>query len=304
MSQPDTEQVFQDRMERVLLTLYGVATGDAFGASLLRSDGRKRIAERQEPEPPWHYSGITVLTREIARSLGKKRRIDRDFLAQIFATAYYNNPTRVYGRVLRKILADINLGHPWQETSRQFFQGQGSMGNGAAARAAPIGAFFADDFTAATKQARLAATVTHAHSEGQAGAMAVAAATAQARRIQKNEDPERGRSVIDAAIAFAPEGSTRQGLLQACSLWRCDDVATVIGRLGNGSRALSRDTVPFALWCAAKHVDDYRSALWCAASGFGDLRSNCAIAGGVMAMAVGRDGLPGMWVHAVEGLPR
>lgn len=53
---------------------------------------------------------------------------------------------------------------------KRLFYGQGSYGNGAAMRVAPLGAYFADDLALATQQARLSAEVTHAHAEGLIGA--------------------------------------------------------------------------------------------------------------------------------------
>ena len=49
------------------------------------------------------------------------------------------------------------------------FGGMGSMGNGAAMRVAPLGAYWADDYSTVVEQARLSADVTHAHADGQTG---------------------------------------------------------------------------------------------------------------------------------------
>jgi ADP-ribosylglycohydrolase len=72
--------------------------------------------------------------------------------------------------------------------------------------------------------------------------------------------------------------------------------------LGNGSTVISSDTVPFALWCAAGHIDNYEEALWATISAWGDIDTNCAIVGAIVAMAVGRDGIPARWVEAREPL--
>jgi hypothetical protein len=63
------------------------------------------------------------------------------------------------------------------------------------------------------------------------------------------------------------------------------------------------DTVPFALWCAATHLDDYPAALWATASAGGDVDTTCAIVGGIVAAHVGTDGIPFTWQEAVEPLP-
>ena len=46
--------------------------------------------------------------------------------------------------------------------------------------------------------------------------------------------------------------------------------------------------MPFALWCAARHIDNYEEALWATVSGLGDRDTTCAIVGGVVTLATGR----------------
>jgi ADP-ribosylglycohydrolase len=60
--------------------------------------------------------------------------------------------------------------------------------------------------------------------------------------------------------------------------------------LGSGLKGTAPDTVPFALWCAARHIDHYEQALWATVSGLGDRDTTCAIVGGVVALATGRRG--------------
>ncbi len=77
----------------------------------------------------------------------------------------------------------------------------------------------------------------------------------------------------------------------------------VVGLLGNGSGVSAQDTVPFALWCAAQHLDDYEAALWLTASGLGDIDTNCAIVGGIVVMSTGLEGVPRSWLLSREPLP-
>lgn len=65
---------------------------------------------------------------------------------------------------------------------------------------------------------------------------------------------------------------------------------------------VAQDTVPFALWCAARHLDDLEEAMWTTVSGLGDRDTTCAIAGGIVALAVGEDGLPSTWRQCRESL--
>ncbi len=79
-------------------------------------------------------------------------------------------------------------------------------------------------------------------------------------------------------------------------------VETAARRLGTGQRVTAPDTVPFCLWIAARHLNDYAEAIWETASVFGDIDTNCAIVGGIIALSVGREGIPPSWLAAREEL--
>lgn len=74
--------------------------------------------------------------------------------------------------------------------------------------------------------------------------------------------------------------------------------------LGNGSRITAPDTVPFAIWCAATHLDDYEAALWARVSGLGDCDTNCAIVGGIVVMSTGVSNIPKLWLEHREPIPQ
>lgn len=81
--------------------------------------------------------------------------------------------------------------------------------------------------------------------------------------------------------------------------WGWHDVTILAGgqgKVGRGSGGLrswtddlstAPDTVPFALWCAARHIDDYAEAIWTTVSAGGDNDTNCAIVGGIVVLAGG-----------------
>jgi ADP-ribosylglycohydrolase len=73
--------------------------------------------------------------------------------------------------------------------------------------------------------------------------------------------------------------------------------------LGNGSNVLSSDTVPFAIWCAATHLDDYAAALGTCGDVGGDIDTTCAIVGGIVVGAVGLARIPAPWLAARQRLP-
>jgi ADP-ribosylglycohydrolase len=291
-----------DRMDRTMTSLLGLSVGDAFGERFFCRMPQWAIANRALPAAPWRYTDDTMMALSIVEALQRHGRIDCDDLAVHFATRFRAEPGRGYGPTAIRVLEEVRSGVPWQEAAAKAFDGQGSMGNGGAMRVAPVGAYFAEDFPAVVDNARASAQVTHAHPDGQAGAIAVAIAAAEAWRLRGSAQSDAGARILAAAIEHTPQGMTRDGLLRATELPFETDVQAAASVLGNGTLVVSHDTVPFALWCAARHLDNYEEAMWATVSGFGDRDTTCAIVGGIVALAVGRDGIPDEWVKAREPL--
>jgi ADP-ribosylglycohydrolase len=286
------------RLQRARASLEGLSVGDAFGEQffdhLRMVEGL--VEQRALPAGLWTYTDDTVMALSVVDVLSEKRMVDQDLLAALFAARYRLDPRRGYGGTAHDILTEISEGVPWRTASSAVFGGSGSMGNGGAMRAAPIGAYFFDDFEAVVENARRSAEVTHAHPEGQAGAIAVAVAAACVARSIR--DP---RAIFDTVLSLTPDSETRAGVQKASALSLGDDVRTAVSALGNGSRVIAQDTVPFSLWCAARHLDSFEQAMWCTASGLGDRDTTCAIVGGIIA-AHPDTKVPSAWVAAREPL--
>lgn len=293
-----------ERMERALLSLDGLSTGDAFGEKFFMHPDRvnKHIDERIVPASPWHYTDDTVMALSIYEVLSQEGYIDQDKLAEAFARRYSAEPDRGYGGGAHGILQDIARKIPWKVTSQAVFGGTGSMGNGGAMRVAPLGAYFADDLDEVVRQAKASAQVTHAHPDGQAGAVAVAIAAALAWRMGNGEMARSGADLIETVYKYTPEGLTKNGLDMVRRLSLVQDPRTVASVVGAGYRVLSYDTVPFAVWCAAQNLDHYENALWSTVSGLGDRDTTCAMAGGIVALSAGRKSIPKEWLEAREPL--
>jgi ADP-ribosylglycohydrolase len=292
-----------ERMARSKLSLAGLSIGDAFGEQFFRlPEVEYAIKSHYSPLPPWHYTDDTEMALAIFEVLRQEGRVDQDALAIRFAQRYAKNPGRGYGATVLGILESIGEGLHWREVSLAAFDGMGSMGNGGAMRVAPLGAYFADDLKAVVEQARLSAEVTHAHPEGQAGAIAVAVAAAFAWNARGKPTDETGAQLFECVLAHTPPGETHDGILKAAGLPRDLSVPTAVHHLGNGSRVISQDTVPFCLWSAARHLDNYGDALWTTVSGLGDRDTTCAIVGGIVALSAGEKTIPGEWLQAREPL--
>jgi ADP-ribosylglycohydrolase len=294
-------QDHMERMQRTLLSLDGLSVGDGFGETFFTSSNtiERRLKLRELPRSPWRVTDDTMMALSIVRSLKHHGFIDRDELALAFAEEYARNPNRGYGGMAQQILSAIGEGHSWKEVSRQAFKGEGSCGNGGAMRSAPIGAYFAEDLDRVIYEAKSSAEVTHAHPDGKTGAVSVALAAAwMSRPFQDLSEPD--HSLIEFVLTHIPHTETYHQLLGALDVPFDTDPQTAAQILGNGSYVISSDTVPFCLWCAARHANSYTDALWATVSGLGDRDTTCAIVGGIVALSAGRDSIPPEWLNARE----
>jgi len=291
-----------DRLLRAYHSLQGLCCGDAFGERFFIPDSVAipLIAQRSLPAPPWMFTDDTMMAISIVAILEEHGGIDQDHLASSFAKLY--DSSRGYGPAMHELLRRIRHGADWRDESSALFDGQGSFGNGSAMRVAPLGAYFADDLDLAVEQARLSAVTTHCHAEAISGAIAVSLAAALACRHHESHTG-RGeflRQVLDRT----PESYVHHGIQRAIDLPQAASPDHAAGVLGRGSRVSCPDTVPFALWCAARHLDSYENALWTTVSGLGDRDTTCAMVGGIVAMSAGIASIPGAWLDCSEPLPR
>lgn len=288
-------------IDRASLALEGLSVADAFGEQLLHAGPHNRAIALSNRAAPvgrqWMWTDDTAMAISILDVLRARGEIDEAMLAMAFARRYHADPARGYGRGAHQVLAEIAAGTPHDVAARALFDGQGSCGNGGGMRAAPIGAYFAGDLDAIAVHAARSAAPTHAHPDGVAGAVAVAIAAGAV--FAGERDP---RALLETVVAHTPEGPTRSGLRRAIPMLRAEPI-TVATELGNGSGVIASDTIPFAVWCAARHLGDYAGALWACGDVGGDIDTTCAIVGGIVVGAVGLAGIPADWRASREPLP-
>ncbi|MFI1971354.1 hypothetical protein BLA24_30435 [Streptomyces cinnamoneus] len=286
-----------DRFHRALASLRGLAVGDALGSQFFVPANYPALKRRELPPAPWRWTDDTEMACSVLAVLAEHGRIDQDALARSFAERH--DFDRGYGPAVGRMLRLIREGGDWRELAAALFKGQGSWGNGAAMRIAPLGAWYADDPEQATHQAEISAYTTHQHREAVAGSMAVAAAAAIAASPARAVTPE---ELLDGVIALVPRSAVQAGLRRARDMLDYGDATTVAAVLGCGRRTSAHDTVPFALWAAARHLGSFEEAFWTTARAGGDVDTTSAIAGGVVAAAE-RGAPPESWLRHTEALP-
>jgi ADP-ribosylglycohydrolase len=286
----DTTQAFA----KARLSLEGLSVGDAFG-ELFFSLSPYTTSPSQLPTLLWRWTDDTHMALSIVEILKTYGMIEQDALAKAFARRYQQEPFRGYAGGAARLLRQIAVGADWRILSPTLF-GQGSYGNGAAMRAAPIGGFFYDDPKRAVQEAQRSAVITHAHPEGQAGATAVAAAASLVATAPYPSGPD----LLEEIMGLVPESLVQQGIKRALEI-PSSDLRGAISKLGTGNEVSAQDTVPFCLWSAAYHLDNFEEALWQTVKGMGDRDTTCAIVGGIVALSA--PSIPEFWLKRREPLP-
>ncbi|GAA0976085.1 ADP-ribosylglycohydrolase family protein [Acrocarpospora macrocephala] len=279
---------------RATASLHGLALGDALGSQFYVPANRQALTDRSLPPGPWQWTDDTEMACSIHRVLTDHGTIDQDELAASFAARH--DFDRGYGPATNRMLRLVREGGDWRTLATGMFDGSGSWGNGAAMRVAPLGAWFAGDPARAVREAKASAQVTHTHPEAVAGAVAIAVAAATAAATP---DLTPGR-FLDQVLHHTPPSQVRDGITEARRLLPLTDPVLAAHTLGNGRAVSAQDTVPFTLWSAARHLDNYEQAFWTTATAGGDIDTTCAIVGGIIAT---RSPLPSHWPPSREPLP-
>jgi ADP-ribosylglycohydrolase len=281
-------------LAKARLSLEGLSMGDAFGA-LFFSLSPYTTSFSQLPARLWRWTDDTHMALSIVEILKAYGYIEQDALAKAFARRYQEEPYRGYAGGAARLLRQVATGVDWRILSPSLF-GHGSYGNGAAMRAAPIGGFFYNDPKRSAQEAQRSAVITHAHPEGQAGAIAVAVAAAL---VATTPHPS-GRNLLKDVMILVPDSLVRKRIKQALEI-PAVDLNGAISELGTGHEVSAQDTVPFCLWSAAYHLDNFEEALWQTVKGMGDCDTTCAIVGGIVALSA--PSIPETWLKQREPLP-
>ncbi|GAA5048524.1 ADP-ribosylglycohydrolase family protein [Nocardia callitridis] len=293
------------RIDLMLDSLDGLSVGDALGNEFPVM--RRSLAELRAGElsyGPWKWTDDTEMACSVVAELLEHGEIGQDRLAGAFARRM--DPGRDYGFHAVGTMSRIRDGAPWREAAGAAYGNEGSCGNGGAMRVAPLGAYYADDPKRIVAEAVKSAQVTHMHREGVVGAVAVALAAGRAAHARLSETRLTPSEFITSILGQLNDSETGRAIQRAQALLGASP-ADAAHELGNGSRVTAQDTVPFTIWVAATHLNDYRTAITTCIAADGDIDTTSAIVGGIIAAnTAGADsmtGIPRDWLSAREPLP-
>jgi poly(ADP-ribose) glycohydrolase ARH3 len=286
-----------DLRDRFRGSMLGLALGDALGApfeGMGRVDSTVWRSFLHDPPPVLRYTDDTEMALGAAESLAEMGGFDADDMAARFLRNF--TPWRGYGPGTVRVLELIRSGTPWDVANRTVFP-EGSFGNGAAMRSAPLGLFYHDEDEGLTTVTRRASAITHAHPLAQEGALLV---TSTVAAVVTGE-------TLEAMTARLPEMSGmpkyREKLQAGADLLREEPpVASVVSLLGNSVLAL--ESVPAALYCFLRSGSNYLDTVGHAVSLGGDTDTIAAMAGGMCGALVGAEGIPQALLRHLENRER
>ena len=282
--------------EQAYASLTGLAVANAFGGQIPPLNGETAVLALSTA--PWRWTDSTEMACSVVDVLTCFDRVDQEALAERLAARCEHS--RGYHPGTTQVLARLRSGESWHQAASGACDGHGASDSGAATRAAPLGAWFCDNLPRALREAELSAAVTHANFEGIDGAVAVSAAAA----LRGASPGLAGTDLLVRVVPLVSPGSVREGLSVALDLLQTDaDPRDAARILGAGQDRSARDSVPLALWIAARHANDFATALWMIARLADDVAAIASIIGGVIAAGTGRPGIPPDWYASTECLP-
>jgi poly(ADP-ribose) glycohydrolase ARH3 len=287
-----------DLKSKFLGGMVGSALGDAIGELAFRGLGEVGLRSQVAQMDVLVYTDDTAMAIGLAESIAQVGGLDPQRLGDIFRANFRREPWRGYASGPPTVFSRVKrFGVSYAEAARSLFGGQGSFGNGAAMRIAPVGLFY-HDAPDLYEKARQSATVTHAHPVGVDGAAVLAWAIARAVRL----DPREPFPVVDLTqglvdSARTPEVRDKMALVRTLI---AEDVPPpdAAKRLGRGVAV--HESMPFAVYSFLRHPQSFEACLFCAILNGGDRDTLGAMACAISGAYLGVGAIPLVWREKLE----
>ena len=297
------ERIHSEFARRCRGSILGTAFGDALGLpveGMTAEQIRARHGAVTDYLPSaagiGRYSDDTQMTLATGTSLVRQNGLDAEDCARSCAELF--EPERGYGRSAVEILSALQRGHDYRATGKLLFP-EGSFGNGAAMRIAPLGLMYGH---LPVPQLRLlvAETVlsTHVHVEAIDGALLIATFVGRLSRLHHT-------GKLDLELMFTElsgschDSSIKEKIDLAWSLLVAGaGDHTAAEQIGCGVR--SSESVVLALFLASRYIDNAEAAIINAVHCGGDTDTIAAMVGAVVGARHGDQRFPEHWHSRLE----
>ena len=284
-------------------SILGAAFGDALGLPVEGMTAEQievqyGVIDNYLPvaEKTGRYSDDTQLTLATCISLVRRDGLDPEDCARSCADLF--DPERGYGRSAIEVFLALKRGHDYRKTGKLLFP-EGSFGNGAAMRIAPIGLIYGhllpEQLRMIVKGAVLS---THIHAEAVDGALLMALIIGRLSRLHQT-------GTINYELLFAEltalclDKTMRSKIELAWSLLVTGvDDTVAIEQIGCGVR--SSESVTLAIFLAARYMEDAETAIIKAVQCGGDTDTIAAMVGALVGARHGDTAFPDRWHAGLE----
>jgi poly(ADP-ribose) glycohydrolase ARH3 len=290
----EIEGIATSTLDRIRGCILGAVIGDAFGAPLEGASpaGLGSLVERRMlGREPWGYTDDSAMLIATAESLSAAGTIEPVSLLRALDARY--EPARGFGRGMKMALAAFRSGTPWEQCARAAWP-EGSRGNGAAVRIAPVALARWPTREAFASAVAIATRVTHAHPDALAFARFQASAIAIILEAPSLlSDPPAFHGELVARLAPMPPllAAKLDAIFDLVAHARPrSDAARVLG-----TSTLASESVAVALWSFVSAHASFTDAITGAALLGGDVDSICCLVGALAGALFGAEAIVGHW---------
>lgn len=289
-----------DIHSKFLGAMVGSALGDAAGFLAYKYQERGDLLDKINRVDRLSYTADTVMAVALAETLIHNGDIDTRKLGDNFLQHFANKPWQRQGAEppeIYRIVEQEKVDYVF--AAKRLFDGEGSLGNGAAMRITPLALFYYQDDDIYEK-ARLSAIVTHTHPVGIDGAAVFAKALAHTVTLNPQR-PFSPQAFIDMLLDFARTDPMREKLAKIPALVQQDvPPEEVVKQLGNG--VVVYESMPMALYCFLRYPHTYLEAVLCAITHGGERDTMGIMAGALAGAYLGIDAIASEWRDKVEDI--
>ncbi len=288
--------------EKLYGGMIGSGLGDAIGELAFRYGTRETLLQQVDNRDTVTYTDDTAMALGIAEiiTLTKDKWTTQD-LGEQFHLNYVKEPYRGYGMGPPHIFSVVEKTNKlYNKVAQSLFGGEGSYGNGASMRIAPLGIFYydSDDIYSIAKRSAVA---THTHPLGIDGA----AVLSKLLSIIVPKDPNtydvkvHRIELITQLIEFAQTSKYKEKLRSVKTLLKKNAGFSQAER-ELGSNVFACTSVPFSIFAFLKHPNSYKECLLETILISRDRDTVGAMVGGLLGAYLGISKIPAEWIDKLE----